>query len=126
ERLILLLDWVGLFQIGREPFERRPGCGRRHPGFKPAHDAQLGSLSILNRGLVSRLKIVRDLIVNTHRQPNFGRQNLHRADETLWRNSHDGERATVDQYLRTEKVWIEVVLLPVTVTEIGDRRVVAG
>src|SRR5207253_4823295 len=97
ECLILLLDWVGFFQIGREPFERGLGQGRRHPWFKPPHDTHLRSLPILNRGLIVRFKIVRDSIVNTHRQPNFRRKDLHRADEALRRDPDNRERAAVDQ-----------------------------
>src|SRR5205807_3479511 len=119
------LDWVGFFQIRRESFQRRLGRGRRYPGFKPAQNPHLRSLSIVNRSLDIGFEIVRDLIVNTHRQPNFRRKNLHRADETLWRDSDDRERATVDDYLGAEYVWIEVVLLPVTVTDNRDRSVVA-
>src|SRR5438034_8812023 len=97
-----------------------------YPGFKPAHDAQLRSFAIVNRGLVHRLKIVRYLIVNTHRQPNLRRQNLHRADETLRRDSDDRERTAVDEQLRAEHAWIEIVFLPVTVTDDHDRRVAAA
>jgi len=94
-----LLNRIGFLQIGRQRFERRSGRGRRHPWFKATHDPQLRSFAIVNRRLVLGFKIVCDLIVNTDRQPNFRRQNLHRADESLRRDSNDRERAAIDKYL---------------------------
>src|SRR6185295_18637919 len=112
--------------IRRQPHECRFSHGRGDPGFQPAHDPELRSVAIVHGDLVFRSEIVRHLIVNAHRQPNFRRYNLHRADETFRCNTDDRERPAVNEYLRAERVWIEVVPLPIIVTDDRDRRVAAG
>ena len=64
--------------------------------------------------------------MNAQRQPDFRRENLHRAGESFRHDPHDRERPAVDRDLRAEQRRIQPLLLPVAVTDNRDRRILAG
>ncbi len=68
ERLILLLDRIGLLEIRRQRLQGRSRRGRGHPRLQSADDHELSAPAIIELALVLGLEIVRDLIVNPERQ----------------------------------------------------------
>ena len=126
ERLVFLLDWIGLLEIRGQSLQRRSSRGGRHPRLQPADDHELPATAIIELALVPGLEIVRDLIVNPERQPDLRRENLRRAGESLRQNPDHGERAAVDRNGRAEHRGIEPFPLPIVVAHDRDRRVAAG
>ena len=126
ERLILLLDWVGLLETRRQRLQRRSRRDRGHPRLQSADDHELFAPAILELALVPGLEIIRDLIVNPERQTNLRRENLGRAGEALRENSDHGERAAVDRNRRAQHRGIEAFPFPIVVAHDRDRRIAAG
>ena len=126
ERLIFLLDWIGLLEIRGQSLQRRSGRGGRHARLQPADDHELPASAIIELPLVLGLEIVRDLIVNPERQPDLRRENLRRAGESLRENPDHGEGAAVDRDRRAQHRGIEPFPLPIVVAHDRDRRVAAG
>ena len=120
-----MFDRKRFLEIRRQSFERRLRARSCDSGLEPAYDDQLLPGPIAECRFARLLEIVRDPVVIAERHPDFDRKNLQRPGETARRDPDNRKRMAVDEQVRTEHGWIEIMLLPIGVADDGNWSVAA-